>query len=427
MECLARWAADRPDSPFLIQGRTVVSFAEANVRVAATAGGLRQRFPLGSRLGVTMTYEPDAILTALAVQSAGMVLVPLPGDGSDEQRLSHLAGLREVVVGGEGPEDPGMELDPARTSAAVFTTGTTGTPRAVRLTWANIAASAAASQEHLDHGADDRWLCVLPLHHVGGLSIVWRSAIAGSAVILAGPFDPLRTASILESGEATLGSFVGAMLEAVADVGLDRAPGFRHGLVGGGPASERALALAGMNLLATYGMTETASQVATADPADPDPRRLVPLRGVDLTTTDDGRITVDGPMVSPGYLDGPDRSGPLVTSDVGRLVGARLEVLGRVDDVIVTGGENVMPAAVEQFLSAVPGAGQVAVVGIPDDRWGQVVACVYTGDISASELEALARSSLPRHAVPRRWKRVGRLPSMGIGKVDRVTLRQLFG
>ena len=390
------------------------------------AGAYRNRYPAGSRLGAVMGHTPDSVLTALAVQAAGHVLVPLPDDDPDAGWLAAVARLDGLVKPETGrPIDP-VTAEPDAVCAAPFTSGSTGIPRAVGLTWGNIDASAAAMAEHLDHRPDDRWLAVLPLHHVGGLSIVWRSVRAGSSVILAGRFDANRTATLLTAGDVTLASFVGAMLEGLADVGLERAPALRHGLVGGGPAGERALTVAEMRLLATYGMTETASAVATADPSAPDPTRLVPHRGVEVTTTADGRITVDGPMVSRGDLDGPTRTGPLVTGDIGRIHHGRLEVVGRADDVIVTGGENVMPSAVESVIRSVAGAGAVAVVGLPDSRWGHVVACAYTGAVAEEELASAVRAMLPSHAVPRRWLRTDALPLHGIGKVDRAAVARLF-
>lgn len=390
------------------------------------AGGLQDRYGPGARLGVVMRHHPDSVLAVLAVQTAGMVAVPLPDGGPDVSQLAAIARLEGVVQPEPGRPIDRVEADPDAVCVAVFTSGSSGIPRPVGLTWGNIDASAAAVATHLSHRSDDRWLAVLPLHHVGGLSIVWRSAREGSAVVLAGPFDANRTATALSAGDVTLGSFVGAMLEALAEAGLERAPGFRHGLVGGGPAGERALSVAGMNLLATYGMTETASAVATADPSDPDPARLIPHRGAEIAITADGRITVEGAMVSPGDLDGPPRTGSLVTGDIGRLHDGLLEVVGRADDVIVTGGENVMPSVVESVIGGVSGAGTVAVVGLADSRWGQVVACAYTGTAAAEELVSAARAGLPSHAVPRRWLHVDALPLRGIGKVDRAAVLDLF-
>ncbi|MEX1005356.1 MAG: AMP-binding protein [Acidimicrobiia bacterium] len=425
MDWLARWARDRPHAPFLIDGSRVVDFAAASERIGRISGSLSETMEPGSRVGVVAHPTIDVLLTLLAVPLARMVLVPLPASGAAPESLADL-----TIVGpddlGDGPTRV-FDADLSETACAIFTSGSTGDSRAVRLTWANIEASAAASASHLDHRSDDRWLAVLPFHHVGGLSILWRSAREGSAVVLGGGFEATRTAAVLRTGGITLASFVSPMLETLADMDIGEVPGFRLGLVGGGPASERALGVGGMCLLPTYGMTETASQIATADPADLRPDRLVPLDGVALDIRDDQRIVVDGPMVSPGDLDGPDRGGPLVTGDLGRVNGGLLEVLGRADNVIVTGGENVMAERVERIVALVEGAGQVAVVGLADDRWGSVVAAAYTGHADPEALLTALEGRLGRHEMPRRWLRVDALPSLGIGKVDRGAVQSMFG
>lgn len=430
MDWFPRWARDRPDAPFLIDGPETLDFAAAHQRLSRIAGGLRGRYAQGARLGVVVRPNIPHVLVAIAVPLAGMVLVPLPAAGSDDERrrLADLAGVDDVVGPGDVEDGSPVVSDPdeSATAIAIFTSGTSSEPRAVRLTWANIDASAAASAGHIDHRADDRWLAVLPLHHVGGLSILWRSARQGSAAVLAERFDAPSVAALLASGVVTLGSFVSPMLERLADTGIRAAPEFRLGLVGGGPASARALTAGGMRLLATYGMTETSSQIATADPTDPRSDRLVVLDGAQVTISGEGRIVVGGPMVSPGDLDAVDRNGPLVTNDVGRLHGERLEVMGRADDVIVTGGENVMPERVERIAATLPGAGEVAVVGLPDDRWGAVVAAAYTGPAEPGVLQEILQGHVASHEVPRRWVRVEEIPKRGIGKVDRPAVVALF-
>lgn len=430
MDWLARWALDRPAQIFLVDRFAAIDFATAHQRVSRLAAGIRKRFEPGSRLGVVMRPRVDDALVALAVPAAQMVVVPLPAAASGRERrmLTDLVNLDAVV----GPEDvgeadgPRAPVDPHRTQAAIFTSGSSGVPRAVRLTGANIDASAAASAKHLDHRPEDRWLAVLPLHHVGGLSILWRSARQGSTAVLDGPFEAARVARMLADGTVSLASFVSAMLEGLDDIGLTHAPGFRFGLVGGGPPSSRALNAGGMRLLATYGMTETASQVATADPSDPRPDRLVVLDSAEIAIDDAGRIMVEGPMVSSGDLDAADRVGPFATNDLGRLHSGRLEVLGRVDNVIVTGGENVMAERVERIAASIGGAGDVAVVGLPDERWGSIVAAVYTGPASAEALEGAMRKLVAKHEIPRRWLQVGAIPTLGIGKVDRRRVTELF-
>lgn len=430
MDWLARWALDRPVRTFLVDRVTTIDFATAHQRISRLAGGIRHRFEPGSRLGVVMQPRVEDVLVAMAVPVANMVLVPLPVAAHDDERrvLSELADLDAVVGPGdiEEAEPVNVPVDPHGTHVAVFTSGSSGVPRAVRLTGANIEASAAASAAHLDHRPEDRWLAVLPLHHVGGLSIVWRSARQGSTAVLDGPFEADRVAGMLTDGTVSLASFVSTMLEGLDDIGLAHAPGFRLGLVGGGPPSRRALNVGGMRLLTTYGMTETASQVATADPADPRPDRLVVLDGARVTIDEVSRIVIDGPMVSPGDLDAADRQGPLVTNDLGRLHSGRLEVMGRGDNVIVTGGENVMAERVERIAASIAGAGDVAVVGLPDERWGSIVAAVYTGPASADELDRAMRNQVAKHEVPRRWLQVEAVPTLGIGKVDRRGVAGLF-
>lgn len=430
MDWLARWALDRPAETYLVDRVTTIDFATAHERISRLAGGIRHRFELGSRLGVVMRPRVEDVLVAMAVPVAHMVLVPLPAGAHDDERrmFNELANLDAVVGPGdiEEAEPVNAPVDPHGTHAAVFTSGSSGVPRAVRLTGANIEASAAASAIHLDHRPEDRWLAVLPLHHVGGLSILWRSARQGSTVILDGPFEAKRVARMLADGRVSLASFVSAMLDGLDEIGLAHAPGFRFGLVGGGPPSTRALGVGGMRLLATYGMTETASQVATADPSDPRPDRLVVLEGAGIAIDDAGRIVVEGTMVSPGDLDAPDRTGPLVTNDMGQFHSGRLEVLGRGDNVIVTGGENVMAERVERIAASIRGAGDVAVVGLPDERWGSIVAAVYTGPASADELDQAIREQVAKHEVPRRWLQVEAIPTLGIGKVDRRGVAELF-
>ncbi len=430
LDWLSRWARDTPDAPFLIDGRQTVDFGHAYQRVAALAGGVRSKLPLGARVGVVMYPNVESVLMALAVPMAGMTLVPLPAtvDDVERRRLSEIAGVHSVLGSAHDFETSLGLAEPEDDAAhsAVFTSGTSGLPRAARLTWANIEASAAASAAHIDHSASDRWLAVLPLHHVGGLSILWRSVRQGSAVLLAGPFNPGKVVGLIQDGEVTLASFVSPMVEQLLEYGLDRAPNFRCGLIGGGPASERALSASPLLLLPTYGMTETGSQVATADPAEPRPDRLVVLDGASVSVSETGHVVVDGPMVSRGYLDEPDRVGPLVTGDLGAMHGNRLEVIGRSDSVIVTGGENVMPERVESAIARLSGVGRVAVVGVPDPRWGELVAAAYTGTADHPDIETHLRGVLASFEIPRRWVRVSELPMIGVGKVDRSAVARLF-
>ncbi len=282
--------------------------------------------------------------------------------------LAGISGGGATVVGPD-PET----TQPGDADLVVFTSGTTGPPKGVRLSMLNLTAAASASADHLGHGPEDDWLLAMPLHHVGGLSIIVRQAYTGGSITLQPRFEVDSFAAAIK-GEVTMVSVVPTMLaRLVAHGPFGR---LRAVLVGGGPIPEgllEAAASAGLPVLPTYGMTETFGQVATLRPGSPLERKAHPLPGVEFRTGPDGRIAVRGPQVSPGYLGQPDRPDPwFVTSDLGEIddEGA-LRVLGRADNVIVTGGEKVSPERVEAVLRTHPDVNEVVVVGVADPEWGQ--------------------------------------------------------
>jgi O-succinylbenzoic acid--CoA ligase len=299
----------------------------------------------------------------------------------------------------------------------LFTSGTTGKPKPVGLTEANHEASAIASAWNLGVAPDDRWLCCLPLWHVGGLSILHRSAIYGTTAVLHDGFDVGRVRESIESGEATLVSLVPTMLRRLIDGGIRSWPALRAALVGGGPIPRELYDWAGESgfpLRATYGMTETASQIVT------DHR---PLLGVELRIDDGGEILVRGPMVAPGSIAA---DGWLHTGDRGRLdPEGQLHVEGRLDDVIVTGGENVAALEVEEALCAHPAVVDAAAAGRPDPEWGEAVVAyvVLREPASDDELLTHARERLAPFKVPKAIERVAELPRNAAGKLLRAELR----
>ncbi|MDJ0952520.1 MAG: AMP-binding protein [Acidimicrobiia bacterium] len=317
----------------------------------------------------------------------------------------------------------------------VLTSGSSGVPRAVRLTHDNVAAAVASSARQLGNTGDDRWLLTLPLFHVGGLSILWRSAAAGGSVVIHRSFRPRRVAAAIRAGEVSMASFVPTMLYRLLAVDPGPYSGMRAVLLGGAAANrelvERGLD-AGLPILQTYGMTEACSQVATVLPGEAVESLGTagrPLPGITIATGEAGvgEIVIDGPMVSPGYLGEPDRRGGHHTGDIGYVDdNGRLVVLGRVDDMVVTGGENVYPGRVAEVLSGYRNVEQVEVVGVPDPEWGQALVAIVVGeDISRADLEAWARERLSRHEVPKRWAFRQELPLQAGGKVDRAALDEI--
>ena len=299
---------------------------------------------------------------------------------------------------------PGAPVE-AGDALVVATSGTTGPPKGVVLTHDALQASATAVSRRIGVGAGDRWLACLPLSHMGGLAVVVRALVTGTPVELHARFD----ADSVQASAATLVSLVPTLLRRVDPAG------FRVVLVGGGPAPGR---LPG-NVVVTWGMTETGGGLVHDG---------VPLSDAEVKADASGQLHVRGPMLLRCYRDGTDPKDPegwLATGDAGVVEpDGRVRVHGRLDDLIVTGGENVWPERVEDVLRTHPDVGDVAVVGRPDEAWGQrVVAVVVPAEPSRPPsldgLRAWAAERLPAFAGPRQLVVVDRLPRTSSGKVRR--------
>jgi len=397
-------------APAVVSDGSTLSYGELDRRADAHADQLSDAgIGEGDLVAIDAASVPETVVALIGTHRCGAVAVP------------------------RGPKtiDTAASMNPAA-YVVVPTSGSSGSPRGVVLTCRNVAAAVDASQRRLGNGPHDRWLLTLPLFHVGGLSIVWRSLAAGGSIELHRQFDTDAAISALRDGAVTMASLVPTMLYRI----LERDPGpytnLAAILLGGAPASvglvERAL-LAGLPVLQTYGMTEAGSQVATVErgtalqalgTAGP------PLDGFTVSV-EAGEILVDGPAVSPGYVGEPPRVGAHRSGDLGYVdENGRVVVTGRKDGVIVTGGENVFPGAVEAAIESIPTAGQAVVFGTADDEWGQVVVAVVeatSGDLP--QIVEHARSLLAKHEVPRRWIAVDALPLLPNGKPDRSAAQAL--
>lgn len=341
----------------------------------------------------------DLVAGVAEALGGGPPVAPLP-----EPRL--LSALR--------PEEPVTEPDAA---AVVTTSGSTGEPKAVVLSRRALAFSANATHERL--GGPGDWICALPTQHVAGLMTIVRAVVAGTAV----SFVRSDLSDLPEPTRRSYISLVAAQLDRALD---DRAiaarlRSFAAVLVGGSavPATLRERAAeSGVNTVATYGMSETCGGCVYDG---------VPLSGVRVEF-DGERIGLGGPMAFSGYRLRPDLTAQVLTGDLvrtqdrGRWTDGRLQVLGRTDDVVISGGENVDLAAAQRVSDAEFGPGAVTLLAAPDERWGSRIVAVTTLPLDLGEVRDRLEPRLGRAATPRELRRIGELAYTSLGKIDRTAL-----
>lgn len=363
-----------------------------------------------------------SLLAVLEELLAGRAPAILPVPADDERQGTLLTTALRA----------GSEIDDD-VAVVVSTSGTTGTPKGAMLTAAALTASADATHRRL--GGAGRWLLALPAHHIAGLQVLVRSVVAGTSPVTISPsfdVDELPSAITALGSGRRYASLVATQLDkalrdpsaAAALAELDAV------LIGGGPmpagVAERA-ADAKIPVVRTYGMSETAGGCVYDG---------VALDGV-LVRIDNARIMLGGAMVAKGYRNpiSPDpfaEPGWFRTDDLGAVTDSGvLQVLGRVDDAISTGGLTVLPQLVETALATHPAIADCAVFGLPDERLGQRVAAAVvlapnSTQPDVAELRAHVAQTLAPTAAPREIHVVDELPRRGIGKVDRRSLTAQF-
>ena len=498
---LSHRVAASPDEPALVRAEDgeAWTYTDLDWLVSETAGRLAAHgIEPGDRIGVLTPPYVGTVGLIHAAMRIGATFVPL-GQGLTPRELSERIELTDLsaVVCAEPTEDDALAAvdgldgtpvfsvdDPADATVTgvhdvepesvaepewestdylciLFTSGTTGEPKPVPLTAGNVYSSAVSSAFRLGVNPADRWLVSLSLHHMGGLAPVYRSALYGTTLVLREGFDPGGTADDIDTYDVTGVSLVPTMLTRMLDRRGTLSDSLRVVLLGGAPAPDELLERCrdySVPVYPTYGMTESASQIATATPKQTKERLGTvghPLFGTDVTVVGEdgapvdagetGEIVVDGPTVTPGYLERPpegeessaelDRSdfGPhgLHTGDVGRFdESGYLYVLNRLDDRIISGGENVEPGEVSDVLREFPVVEDAAVVGLDDDRWGErVAALLAVGDqreelVDEAALEGFARKRLSGFKLPKTVAYVDELPRTVSGTVDRDAVRE---
>jgi O-succinylbenzoic acid--CoA ligase len=440
---LPRAAASCPRRTALDTPTGSCSYAELVVLSVPPAAELRERgVHAGERVALALPPGLEFAYALHACMLLGAVAVPVDLRLSATERESIAAGASAAVdasffddfdlctaareTGAEFGRPARHELD--ATAVVIHTSGTSSAPKPIELTYGNLLWSALGSAVALGLDANERWLCALPLSHVGGLSILVRSAIYATTAVVHERFETDRVLHALRDRDVTLVSLVATTLARLLDAGLEHPPALRCALTGGGPVPaalvERAAA-AGVPVSMTYGLTESCSQVTTTPVAALALGELgagPPLFCTRVRCAADGELLVAGPTVAPGASA---EDGWLHTGDLGGFdERGSLSITGRKADTIVSGGENVAPSEVEAVLEAHPDVLEAAVIPRPDERWGEAVTAIVVArpgrTPDAETLREHCAATLAPYKVPKRVEqRAEPLPRTRSGKLLR--------
>ncbi|MEX3504160.1 o-succinylbenzoate--CoA ligase [Corynebacterium sp. LK2510] len=362
--------------------------------------------------------NPLAIMPDLEEALTGArSLLPVPANDPTRAAL-----LRTTQGVGE-PIDSEVAL-------VVSTSGSTGIPKGAELTAANLISSADATHQQL--GGAGQWMMAMSAAYIAGIQVLVRSMVAGvepEFVDLTHGFDVAefvaKTHRLAASGERCYTSMSPLQLtKAISTLdGIEALRAYTAILVGGAAPSPRLLDSAAklrINVVTSYGCSETAS--GCVYDGRPVPGAKIEIRG--------GRIHIGGPMIARGYRNAPDHeafadTGWFATSDAGALDGDTLDIRGRLDNVIISGGLKLHPEVLESTILGVEGVDAATVVGVPDERFGERICAAYTGPASITDILS-ALDDLPRWQVPKEIKPLASLPLLGPGKVNRPAVRDLF-
>lgn len=492
-DVLHRAARDGPDDLLLCVPATGESWTAARLLAdaRAVAAGLLDRWDVGSRVATCLGNGAEAVLLQLGVALAGMTLVPInprsrPAELEHALRLSRapvvvaahqvagnpvadlcaaVDGVDVLRVGADWRATlpwavPGSlpDVHPQSLAQVQFTSGTTGRAKGVLITHAGMVATGTAFAQRLGPTAGRVWCNPMPLFHTAGnvLGVVGALVARAEHVVL--PFVPEQVLQALADGRVTMLSAAPTLLDLLAahpalsdtDISALRVL-FAGGMTVTPAFVDRVEQVFGARLSFTFGMTETCGAALQTSPEDPDPVRRetvgAPLAGTDVRIAGPdgaavppgtaGELWVRGERITRGYLDDPvataeaiDPDGWLHTGDLAEMDdGGACRVVGRLKDIIKTGGENVSPVEVEEVLVEHPDVAMAAVVGLPDQRWGEIVMAFVVPapgrEPTSADLTEHCRDRLSPFKVPRSWRFVDELPMTASAKVQRAELRRV--
>jgi len=484
-EKIPNWLIKRA---FLTPKRIAISYEDQKItfqelyHAAKSMAGKLAGIPLkrGDRVAVYLNNSPETVILYHALMLLGCVMIPLNTrlhqrelqfqiEDSEAKVLLTIERMKEKLDSGRFPipiftletihdlqgeefaEVEELSLDDVCT--IMYTSGTTGLPKGVQQTYGNHFWSAIGSALNLGIGEKDCWLTVVPLFHISGFSIIVRSVVYGIPMLLFDHFDEEKVNQALIKGKATIISVVTVMLQRLINQLGEReySKDFRCALLGGGPVPLSLLEYCkekNIPVFQSYGLTETSSQIVTLSPEDSlvklgsagkplFPCQVKIVNGNQVAPAYEvGEIAVKGPNVMKGYFQRDDANRNSFTGDGWFLTGdlgymdeeGFLYVMDRRADLIISGGENIYPAEVENVLVAHPGIQEAAVIGIEDSHWGQVPCAFYVSkegkDIPVEELIRFCQSHLAKYKIPKKWIRINELPKNASNKIVRRLLKE---
>lgn len=468
---LDRIASSHPQAPAIYIEDEEINYSLLKDQVDALVNALTQAgIKSGDHLALITDSTRIIALVAYAAPHMGITFLPLSPKLPDkwQQPLLQHAGIKYVLCDNHINNDWDSDVNvitigqlllqqftlstaSVETSTSIYTplmlatSGSSDIPKIVLLTPENITASVRNANKYLQLQHNDLWLNCLPLFHIAGLMILYRSIARGASVILHDSFVAEKIWHDLQAHPVTHLSLVPIMLLRLLEVAAEQPPPpqLRFVIIGGAaldPALAQRALKNGWPLYMTYGLTETSSQIAgtqleSATFSHPFALELyqgieAQIRHAQSSNDGSGQIALRGAAIMSGYANvqnpstpTPDKEGWLLTQDIGQLDDeGRLIILGRADDVIISGGENIHPAQVEFILQDCPGIDEIAVVGKDDSEWGQCLIAIYTGHTDTEKIEQWSREKLKGNWRPRQFINSEALPHLANGKLDRQSL-----
>jgi len=413
---------------------------------------LKQTDKNTSAIYFSSTIDNHSLPLLLAAWLKGSALVPVSENQPEHLKKLLLEKTKAVSISNiidnqYFNSENTISRDEKRTACFIQTSGSSGTPKIVSISQKMILVASETVEHWIKPVINDTWLLTLPLHHIGGLSILFRSILSQFSVYYKPRLRLELVGKLIESGKVQFVSLVPTQLKRLLDLGTRPHSKFKKILLGGGPSSVQLLQNAvdaGFTIVNSFGMTETAAQftgieykqgqkIHTSEVGtciSPNQIKLIPEDESDRAENT-GVLWVKGPQVITEYPFGDEQSSFsqswFCTGDYGKMNSSgNLEILMRRTDRIVSGGENINPNEIELIINEFPGITDCAVLGIPDEEWGQKLILLYVGSAQTAVLKAILLDKLERFKIPKEFVNVTEIPRISISKINRRALNDLY-